>query len=438
MSATRTGLQQARTYVLLSLYLILAMVPLTAALLIAAPGSITAWTAPWLAVLAIQCVAAALTIRALCAHELDGVPIPRWHSVLLGAATLAGAALAVVVLPDGRGFGSATASLAPVAPLLAVLLVALFALTPRLTAPRLTAASVLIAALLTGASILAVPDTARSLADRLVVSLAVVFVPTVLIGAGVLLSTRWSLTILWAVRDQEQMDALRADLAVADERLRIARDLHDVFGRTLTAVAVKSDLAAALAEAGRVDRAAAESRGVRALADDALREVRGILAGYRAPDLSAEVAGARGLLDSAGTRVRVIGDPSDIPSWAVEPFARVVRETATNVVRHSDASTATVRLGVDPDGSAVLTVRNDGVERGPSDGPPAGAGGSGLEGLDARLRGLGGSLVAQSDPPSFTVVARIPPPRAQGVALVDERDDQDEGGRTGRAPEEDA
>ena len=249
-----------------------------------------------------------------------------------------------------------------------------------------------------------------------------VLVPVALALVLTPLATRWSFAILSSVRAQEDLDLMRADLAVAQERLRIARDLHDVFGRTLTTVAVKAELAAALADAEEAPRAAAESRNVRALADDALKEVRAVLAEYRRPDLATELAGAHSLLASAGIATRTIGETA-IPVWAAEPLALVLREAVTNVVRHSEARSCTIRVALDDDGAA-LTVTNDGArdpaaEAGSADaitlaapGPTQKGSPSGLASLSERIEAVGGTLAAHRKRDDFTVTARVPRPPA--------------------------
>ncbi|RRD44953.1 sensor histidine kinase [Buchananella hordeovulneris] len=214
-------------------------------------------------------------------------------------------------------------------------------------------------------------------------------------------SYRWTLSVLDTVVEQEQLDAVRTQLAVAEERLRIARDLHDVFGRTLTAVAVKSDLVAELADLEGAPRAAAEAQAVKTVADNALREVRAVLAEYRRPDLGTELAGARALLASAGVEARLIGDPADVPAWAVEPLALVVREGATNLVRHSDANWA--RFVVEVGEVVRLTLTNDA----PAAPTPGATRGSGLTSLASRLQGLGGKVTWEHTGHEFQLTAEV-------------------------------
>lgn len=190
------------------------------------------------------------------------------------------------------------------------------------------------------------------------------------------------------LRITHQLNRLRHDsarLAVAEERLRFSRDLHDVFGRTLSAVALKSELAAAQAERGRPE-ASATMREVQAIAAGALTEVREVVRGYREADLTAELAGARSLLESAGIRVSTVVDAAPLPPPVARCFAWVVREASTNVLRHSNATHVQLSLARDASG-ATLTVADDGLAR------PVGTG-SGLAGLAERLAAVDGTLDA--------------------------------------------
>jgi two-component system sensor histidine kinase DesK len=110
----------------------------------------------------------------------------------------------------------------------------------------------------------------------------------------------WTLGVVWEL---ERSRRAQADLAVAEERLRFARDLHDVLGRTLSVVAIKAELAAQLARRGRPE-AVEEMLAVRAVAQESLVDLRAVVGAYRAADLDAELAGARALLASAGIACR--------------------------------------------------------------------------------------------------------------------------------------
>lgn len=207
-------------------------------------------------------------------------------------------------------------------------------------------------------------------------------------------STLWMLRIVWEL---DRSREVRANLAVAEERLRFARDLHDVVGRNLSAVALKADLAAQLARRGRTEPAIDEMLEVRQIAQDSLDELRAVVSGYRTADLSVELAGARSLLASAGIDCRVIGDvtfdgePAGALGWAV-------REGVTNVLRHSEAHTCTITLR-----GKVLTMSNDGVSL------TTFRFGSGLTGLHERIAALGGTVTAAPEAPNrFVLTVELP------------------------------
>ncbi len=215
---------------------------------------------------------------------------------------------------------------------------------------------------------------------------------------------RTSLWILGLVHELERSRHVQAGLAVAEERLRFARDLHDVVGRTLSVVALKAELAAQLARRGR-EEAVEEMLEVRRIAQDSLTELRAVVGGYRAADLDVELAGARALLASAGIQCRVIGDGSTLPQPMQGALGWVVREGITNLLRHSEARSCVVTLRVTP-ATVTLTMANNGV------GPAAPAKvvfGGGLIGLTERITALGGALSATRTPPDgFELCVELP------------------------------
>ncbi len=172
-------------------------------------------------------------------------------------------------------------------------------------------------------------------------------------------------------------------LAKVAERERIARDLHDVLGHTLSIIVLKSELAAKLATSD-VTAAAAEIRDVERIARESLLELREALAGYRAAGLSAEIDRAREVLAAAGVRFEC--DIADIPLAPMEEsvLALVIREGVTNVVRHAGASTCRLELTRDARGCR-FTIADDGR------GTPAREG-LGLTGMRERIEALGGTL----------------------------------------------
>ncbi|MFJ4712761.1 sensor histidine kinase [Streptomyces sp. NPDC088785] len=224
----------------------------------------------------------------------------------------------------------------------------------------------------------------------------------------------WTLKGMWDLHEARETKAM---LAVAEERLRFGRDLHDVMGRNLSVVALKSELAVQLVRRGRTEAAVAQMVEVQRIARESQKEVRDVVRGYREADLAVELAGARGVLDAAGITCAVTGSPAGLPDPVQAALGWVVREATTNVLRHGDAKTCRVELvtGVE---DVVLTVENDGA----GDGAEAGTG-SGLAGLRERLAVLGGELTAgRAGRGVFRVRARVPLPGAAGAGARQERE----------------
>lgn len=186
---------------------------------------------------------------------------------------------------------------------------------------------------------------------------------------------------------QEQLEAAQhrnAVLAVAAERERIGRDLHDLVGHSLTSLTISAQLARRLLdrdpEAAREQLVHIESTVRQALAD-----VRATAAGMQHVRAATEIASARTVLGTVGIQAEV---PTALPPLhddLSELFGYVIREGVTNIVRHSRATTA--EIAVDEES---VTIRDDGV------GIPDGAGRSGLRGLEARLALAGGRLEVRS------------------------------------------
>jgi two-component system, NarL family, sensor histidine kinase DesK len=175
-------------------------------------------------------------------------------------------------------------------------------------------------------------------------------------------------------------------LAVSQERLRIARDLHDLLGHSLSVINLKSELAGKLIEHDP-KRAAAELADVQTVGRQALAEVRDAVQGYRQLALDDALAGARTALSAAGIAYDLDGDVPSLPDEIEEMFAWAVREGTTNVLRHSGAAHCAVRIR-NGDGNAVVEVEDDG----PS--PVVQPEGSGLAGLAERAERLHGRLEA--------------------------------------------
>jgi two-component system sensor histidine kinase DesK len=191
------------------------------------------------------------------------------------------------------------------------------------------------------------------------------------------------------VRTNIELRAAREDLArlaVAEERVRFARDVHDLLGHSLSVVALKAELATKL-----IDRdpqaARRELEDVQDVARRALSDVRDAVAGYRAFDLDEALDGARSALAAAGIDCVIDAVDPTLPTDVADVFAWAVREGTTNVVRHSDARRCAIRVRVDGD-TAHLEIEDDGSFSG------APAGGNGLAGLRERAARVQGRLEA--------------------------------------------
>lgn len=173
-----------------------------------------------------------------------------------------------------------------------------------------------------------------------------------------------------------------AALAQVAERERIARDLHDVLGHTLSVIVLKAELAGRLL--GRDDmRAAAEIADVEKTARAALAEVREAIGGYRAKGLQAEVDMARMTLDAAGVKLICESMPPNLRAREETALSLAVREAVTNIVRHAQATRCRMRFATSEDGFARLEVEDDGHK-------PLEREGNGIRGMRARVEEVGG------------------------------------------------
>jgi two-component system sensor histidine kinase DesK len=172
-------------------------------------------------------------------------------------------------------------------------------------------------------------------------------------------------------------------LAKVAERERIARDLHDVLGHTLSVITLKSELAGKLIDRDP-QRAGKEIREVEQISRQALSEVRDAIRGYRSQGLAAELAQAKATLETAGIAVKFETSRVPLPALQEGVLSMAVREAVTNVVRHAQARTCTLRLE-QQDGSCQLKIEDDG--RGGIQNE-----GNGLRGMRERVEMLGGTL----------------------------------------------
>jgi two-component system sensor histidine kinase DesK len=178
-------------------------------------------------------------------------------------------------------------------------------------------------------------------------------------------------------------------LATIAERERIARDLHDLLGHTLSVIVLKSELAGRLVSSNP-DRAEQEMREVEQTARTALGEVRAAVAGYRAKGLGAELVTARRALSAADVDVHAAIDLPVLPAEQEATLALAMREAVTNIVRHADAHHVTIRAEATSE-QVRLEIDDDG--RGAS-----GPDGSGLAGMRERVTALGGTLTLRTGP----------------------------------------
>jgi len=172
-------------------------------------------------------------------------------------------------------------------------------------------------------------------------------------------------------------------LAQIAERERIARDLHDVLGHTLSVIVLKSELASKLADADPT-RAVQEIKDVERISRDALAQVRATIQGYQARSLEAEAKQAASALEAAGVKVRFDFASADIPPAHEGVLALALREAVTNVIRHAKATSCTLSLHLVP-GGCQLEVRDDGCGQLSPEG-------AGLSGMRKRVEALGGEL----------------------------------------------
>ena len=265
------------------------------------------------------------------------------------------------------------------------------------------------------ASVLVMLPFSHDLAGTLVNGLAVGILSLTVYGIRVLQRTNRELLL---ARDE------LARYAVAEERLRISRDLHDVLGQDLSVMALKSELARRLLP-GDPERAAHEIEDIEHTAREALRAVRETVSGYRQPMLAVELAGAREALTAAGIELAVEGQTDALPAPVEAILAWTVREGTTNVIRHSGARRCRVRVDRGPSMATVELV-DDGTgtgargeagrrlpapDRGAARVHDAGQPGSGLPGLAERVAASGGVMEAGPRPDGgFRLRVSVPLP----------------------------
>ena len=204
-------------------------------------------------------------------------------------------------------------------------------------------------------------------------------------------------------RELEGLRDRLARMAAVRERLRVARDVHDLLGLGLSAIALKSDLIAALI--GRDDaRAAAEMEEMNRICAAVRADARQVTGDGRRLSLVAELAAAKQILTSAGIRVSadIPGEP--LPAAADDVLAPVLREAVTNILRHAAATACLIEVTA-CDTTLRLHVGNDGVGARPD---AAGGRGLGLANLESRVRAAGGRLTIRQADGRFDLTAELP------------------------------
>ncbi|MGQ4512149.1 histidine kinase [Streptomyces sp. DW26H14] len=336
-----------------------------------------------------------------------------WWAVVLGSCGLAafvGTYLGLVFRHTGRAF-----TLRTVRALLAVVFLLAVCLALTMGSPWLVLfvyVSVSAgAALPLRQSAVAIPVTVAAMLlvapatdhdAEFVVSLAV---PALLGGFAMVGVTH----LVRTMTELRQARTTVATLAANEERLRMARDLHDLLGHSLSLITLKSELAGRMLP-GEPGRAAEQVADIERVSRQALTDVREAVSGYRRLTLPGELAGARTTLAVAGIATRLPAEtPGDLPGTlgpeSEEALAWSLREAVTNVVRHSGARTCAVTLAPRQtlDGLFLqLSVEDDGGGIGTA---PRG---NGLTGLGERLGKAGGTLELRSSRSGLTLTMRVP------------------------------
>lgn len=309
----------------------------------------------------------------------------RWPIGLVAVATVGG----VAAISAAQWADTVLGALAPGVAVAAIAVL----LPPRRRGTAIGAGAAATFGVIAGAQQIAVGDVDRSRAASQALIVGAV--------AGGLVAARW----FWdLVHRLEAARRLEAQLAVADERLRFAADLHDIQGHHLQVIALKSELATRLAE---TDPTAARTQmaDVQQHARTALADTREVVQGYRRTPLAEELTNATRVLEAAGIDGRLdpgaIDGARNVDGSSRQLLGVVVREATTNILRHSHAHRARLTLDIDG-GYARLAIHNDGATD--AEHPP----GTGLADLRRRLDAADGTLHWRHDDGWFSLTAQIP------------------------------
>ncbi len=221
------------------------------------------------------------------------------------------------------------------------------------------------------------------------------------VGAGIAAVNGLQVWFWDLLLQAEQGRTAQTRLAATEERLRFARDVHDLLGHHLSVIALKAELAERLVAVDD-DRARSEAADVRRLAAATLSELREVVHGYRQVDLREHLTAIQQVLQSSGVRCTVTVPDDELPAAVAAPLAAVLREATTNLLRHSTAAWCTIDI-VRAGGQTRMTVVNDGAGAKSAD-----AHSYGLRGLAERLAVVGGVLRTQAAAGRFTLEAAVP------------------------------
>jgi two-component system sensor histidine kinase DesK len=239
---------------------------------------------------------------------------------------------------------------------------------------------------------LAVVTNLDSVRDALIISIGV--------GSGIAWINGLHVWFWELLVQAEQGRAAEARLAAGEERLRFARDVHDLLGHHLSVIALKAELAERLVTVDQ-ERARQEAMEVRGLAAAALAELREVVHGYRRVDLREQLTAIERVLRSSGVRCTVRAPAEDLPEPVAAPLAAVLREASTNLLRHSRAGWCTIDIAV-AGARTTMTIVNDGAGDAVPDKHS-----NGLRGLADRLAESGGVLRTRAADGRFTVEAVV-------------------------------
>jgi len=214
------------------------------------------------------------------------------------------------------------------------------------------------------------------------------------------------LLLFGAIRELRETREELARTAVTEERLRFARDLHDLLGHTLSVMVIKAQAVRKLVPRD-TGLAVEQAADIETIGRDALRQVRLAVSGYRGQGLATEIDGARTALRDAGIEPTVRQEGAPLPEETGSLLGWAVREGVTNVIRHSGARTCVISVDGRGD-TAVLSIRDDGR------GGPA-VPGNGLRGLGERVGGAGGRVEAgPADRGGYVLTVTVPVPTLAG------------------------